>query len=103
MRNKNWIEFNNEEILNENNDIEILLDHSSSKINIFKQKKGKKGKIITLIKGLPLKDDFKLNKLLKDLKKYCGTGGKLAEEYIQLQGDMVKMASEFLRKDGYQI
>jgi len=48
---KNWIEFDNQENKYEEN---FKLDDSRkiSKIIIAKQKKGKKGKTITLIKGL---------------------------------------------------
>ena len=72
-----------------------------SKINISKQKKGKKGKTITLIKGLGSEDEILLRELLKKIKVFCGTGGTLIDSNIQLQGDMVSKSIEFLRKEGF--
>ena len=64
MGNKNWIEFNN----NENKyQKKSELDNSRKKlkINILKQKKGKKGKTITLIKGLGIEDGIQIKNCLK--------------------------------------
>ena len=36
------------------------------------------------------------------MKVFCGTGGTLIGEDIQLQGDMVNKSIEFLRKEGFQ-
>jgi len=100
MGKKNWIEFDN----CENKSEEIVTKdtlNKRSKINVSKQKKGKKGKTITLIKGLATKDDILLKKLLKKIKVFCGTGGILIDSNIQLQGDMVSKSIEFLRKEGF--
>ena len=100
MGKKNWIEFDNQEKKSE----EIArLDkfNKRSKINISKQKKGKKGKTITLIRGLGTEDEILLKELLKKMKIFCGTGGTLIDSNIQLQGDMVFKSIEFLRKEGF--
>ena len=101
MGKKDWIEFNNKEIKFQENP---KFDNSKkiSKINISKQKKGKKGKTITLIKGLGIEDEFAIKDLLKKMKVFCGTGGTLSDNNIQLQGDMVLKSIEFLRKEGFQ-
>ena len=72
-----------------------------SKINIAKQKKGKKGKTVTLIRGLGAEDQILLKELLKKIKVFCGTGGIIIDSNIQLQGDMVLKSIEFLRKEGF--
>jgi len=72
-----------------------------SKINISKQKNGKKGKTITLIRGLGTEDEILLKELLKKIKVFCGTGGTFNDNNIQLQGDMVSKSFEFLRKEGF--
>ena len=101
MGKKNWIEFDNEEnIYQEKNTKESL--RKISKINISKQKKGKKGKTITLIKGLGIRNEKEVKELLKKLKVFCGTGGTVIGEDIQLQGDMGDKAFEFLRNNGFQ-
>ena len=89
MGKKNWIEFNNQENIYQEKSKEENF-RKISKINISKQKKGKKGKTITLIKNL-----------LKRMKVFCGTGGTLIDNNIQLQGDMVDKSIEFLRKEGF--
>ena len=101
MGKKNWIEFDNQEKKSE----EIAKAHifnKRSKINISKQKKGKKGKTVTLIRGLGAEDEIFLKELLKKIKVFCGTGGTLIDGNIQLQGDMVSKSIEFLRKEGFQ-
>ena len=72
-----------------------------SKVNILKQKKGKRGKTVTLIRGLGAEDEILLKELLKKIKVFCGTGGTLIDRNIQLQGDMVSKSIEFLRKEGF--
>ncbi len=101
MGKKNWIEFHNQE----NFDQKKLKEENFkkiAKINISKQKKGKKGKTITLIKGLGIGSQKEVKELLKKMKVFCGTGGTLIGEDIQLQGDMVTKSIEFLRHDGFQ-
>ena len=101
MGKKNWIEFDSQENINnekskKENPRKIL------KINISKQKKGKKGKTITLIKGLAIRNETEVRELLKKMKVFCGTGGTVIGEDIQLQGDMVSKSIEFLRNEGFQ-
>ena len=102
MRNKNWMEFNNNSFENEYIEDKIF-DSQSIKLRIHKQKKGKKGKTVTVISGLGLKNTSQINELLKKLKVFCGTGGSLNEQGIQLQGDMEDKVKFFLRKEGYGI
>ncbi|MBO8243040.1 translation initiation factor SUI1 [Prochlorococcus marinus XMU1411] len=100
MGKKNWIEFDNQEKKSEET-LKLDTFTKRSKIIISKQKKGKKGKTITLIKGLGTEDEILLKELLKKIKVFCGTGGILIDSNIQLQGDMVLKSIEFLRKEGF--
>ena len=101
MGKKNWIEFDNKENkIEEKFELETI--QTISKVNISKQRKGKKGKTITLIEGLGIEDDCQIRQLLKKMKKFCGTGGTLIDNNIQLQGDMVSKSIEFLRNEGFQ-
>jgi len=100
MGKKHWIEFDNQEKISEET-IRVNTFNKGSKINISKQKKGKKGKTITLIRGLGTEDEISLKELLKKIKVFCGTGGTLVDSNIQLQGDMVSKSIEFLRKEGF--
>ena len=101
MGKKNWIEFDNQENNYQEKPKEENL-RKISKITIAKQKKGKKGKTITLIKGLGISNETEIKSLLKKMKVFCGTGGTLIGEDIQLQGAMVNKLIEFLRNEGFQ-
>ena len=100
MGKKNWIEFENQENICQEKHKEDNLT-KISKINISKQKKGKKGKTTTLIKGLGITNQIEVKELLKKMKVFCGTGGTVIGEDIQLQGDMVNKSIEFLRNEGF--
>ena len=102
MRNKNWIEFNNNNI--KKGDIKDNgSEGQNKKIKIHKEKKGKKGKTVTVISGFGSENISQIGNLLKKLKVYCGTGGSLNDQRIQLQGDMEDKVKFFLRKEGYAI
>ena len=102
MRNKNWIEFNNNNI--KKKDIEDkVFDSQLKRLKIYKEKKGKRGKTVTFISGLQSQNNSESGQLLKKLKVYCSTGGSLNEKGIQLQGDMQDKVKFFLRKEGYCI
>jgi len=102
MRKKNWIEFNNNNIKSKGGDDKIS-KHQSKRIKIHKEKKGKKGKTVTFISGFETQNISQISELLKKLKVYCGTGGCVNEQGIQLQGDMQEKVKFFLRAEGYCI
>jgi len=58
----------------------------NEKLSLNYSTKGRKGKGVTIIKGLNL-DNNKLNLLLKDLKKKCSSGGTIKDNTIEIQGD----------------
>ena len=102
MRNKNWIEIPNYNIINKDkNDLAAV--SQSKKLKIHKEKKGKKGKTVTIISGFRSQNTLQITELLKKLKTYCGTGGSSHEQGIQLQGDMQDKVKSFLLKEGYVI
>ena len=101
MGKKNWIEFDNYENIHQEKPKEENFK-KISKLNISKQKKGKKGKTITVVKGLGIGNEREVKELLKKIKVFCGTGGTLIGEDFQLQGDMVNKLKEFLRNEGFQ-
>ena len=102
MRKKNWVEFNNEQFLNEDNLIKENVK-GKNKINIYKQKKGRKGKIVTIISGLYIENQIEAKSFFKRLKIFCSTGGTLDHNNYQLQGDLVDKVKDVLRKENYQI
>ena len=104
MRKKNWIEFKHEEKQSKIEGLEVKSNlNKSGVIKIRKEKKGKKGKLITIISGFSFNESFEYKKLLKNLKTFCGTGGTLNDNCIHLQGDMEDKVKDFLGKDGFHI
>ena len=63
---------------------------------LSKEKKGRGGKEVTVIRGL--KGDLK--PLLKSLQKFCGSGGKIKNTQIELQGDQRRKAARYLEEQG---
>ena len=102
MRNKNWIEFNNNDFKNKEVEDKVC-ERELIKLKIYKEKKGRKGKTVTIISGFRSQNTSQIGELLRKLKVYCGTGGSLNEQSIQLQGDMQDKVKFFLRKEGYGI
>jgi len=61
------------------------------------EKKGRGGKTVTVIAGLP-RNAALLKELCQELKRACGTGGVVSEDTIELQGDLRERVREHLLK-----
>ncbi len=55
-------------------------------VRLRRETKGRKGKGVTLVTGVPLNSE-ELAKLGKELKKKCGSGGTVKDGVIEIQGD----------------
>ena len=65
---------------------------------VRRAKKGRGGKTVTTIAGLPLAPDD-LRDLAKELKRLFGTGGSLKDGVIEIQGDHAdKLVAELTRR-----
>ncbi|MDD2388879.1 MAG: translation initiation factor Sui1 [Desulfobacterales bacterium] len=71
-------------------------------VRIGRETKGRKGKGVTTITGIPLPHDGLL-KLAKQLKQKCGTGGTVKDGVIEIQGDHRSMLIEELTRQGYTV
>ena len=71
-------------------------------VRIRREVKGRKGKTVTSIFGLPL-DDEKLKQLAKRLKQLCGTGGTVKDGIIVIQGEHRETLLEEIKKQGYTV
>lgn len=71
-------------------------------VRIARETKGRKGKGVTLISGLPLNEDA-LKQLAKELKQRCSTGGALKAGVIEIQGDQRQLIKELLQSKGYHV
>ena len=69
-------------------------------VRLERTRAGKKGKLVTVIKGLEL-SSIEAKKILKNLKIACGTGGALKGDLLELQGDQISKAQDFLSNEGF--
>ncbi len=64
---------------------------------------GRKGKIVTMIEGLP-KNKLFLEAMVKELKSSCGAGGGFSMEgrdgLVEIQGDHRAKIEKYLAKEG---
>lgn len=70
-------------------------------IRIRREVKGRKGKQVTVVLGMPAGDDT-LKQAATRLKRICGSGGSVKDGCIIIQGDHRKKVQSELIKLGYQ-
>ena len=68
---------------------------------VRRETKGRGGKTVTTVSGVPLALDA-LQELASALKKRCGCGGALKDGVIEIQGDHVELLLAELSKRGFQ-
>ncbi|HKL48655.1 MAG TPA: translation initiation factor Sui1 [Desulfuromonadales bacterium] len=71
-------------------------------IRLSRQTRGRKGKGVTLITGVPLAGE-QLKDLAKKLKQKCGSGGTVKEDVIEIQGDHRDTLMVELKKEGWNV
>ena len=71
-------------------------------VRLHRETKGRKGKGVTLVKGLPLADD-ELAALAKVLKARCGVGGSVKDGVVELQSADREKIKELLEEQGHQV
>src|SRR5690554_6547783 len=71
-------------------------------IKVSRESKGRGGKVVTLVSGVPLIDDA-LKTLAKELKQKCGVGGALKDGIIEIQGDQRDLLLAELTKRGFTV
>ena len=69
------------------------------KVRVGRETKGRGGKAVTLVRGLPL-PQAELLDLAKRLRNACGTGGTVKDGVIEVQGDHCERVVEHLKKQG---
>lgn len=72
-----------------------------SVVRLHRESKGRGGKGVTLITGLPLGVD-ELKNLAKELKQFCGTGGTVKDGVIEIQGEQREKLKPFLESKGFK-
>ncbi len=77
-------------------------DRGDGIVRIRREVKGRRGKTVTAISGIPLPED-ELRVLAGDLKRHCGTGGAAKDGVIEIQGDHRDTLAQLLRERGYTV
>ena len=68
---------------------------ASGKVFVQRETKGRKGKGVTIVKGIPLAED-EIKALAKKLKKVCGSGGTIKNGILEIQGDHCDQVINYL-------
>lgn len=71
-------------------------------VRVGRETKGRKGKGVTLITGVPL-PPAELTALCAQLKKRCGTGGTVKDGVIEIQGDHADTLAQELAARGWKV
>jgi len=69
-------------------------------VRIFRDRSGRNGKVVTVIRGLPAKD---VEERVSDLKRACGAGGAVKDGAAEIQGDHRERIAAELRGLGYTV
>lgn len=71
------------------------------KVRVSHDARGRGGKVVTLVRGLPL-DATALAALGKELRAACGAGGTVKDGTVEIQGDHVTRVLELLTARGWK-
>lgn len=80
---------------------EETLAPGEQRLHVHMERKGRKGKTVTLITGFVGRSSD-LEELSKELKAKCGIGGSVKEGEVILQGEVVERVTSLLREMGYK-
>ena len=64
--------------------------------------KRKKGKVVTVVRGLPAEEND-LPGLLGQLKAACGAGGTIKDDEVEIQGEHLERLRGLLGEIGYRV
>jgi translation initiation factor 1 len=71
-------------------------------VRVSRETKGRAGKGVTLVKGLPL-EATALAALGKQLRTACGSGGTAKDGTLEIQGDHAERVMELLKAQGFSV
>ncbi len=86
----------------DDNEIHETLPPDKQKLKISLETKHRAGKAVTLVTGFTGRPED-LEKLSKELKTSCGTGGASKDGEIIIQGDQREKIRQYLLKKGYGV
>jgi len=71
-------------------------------VRVSRETRGRKGKGVTVISGIPL-DEKALKEVARELKAKCGAGGSIKDGVIEIQGDHRDKLMQALRERGWTV
>jgi len=75
---------------------------SKETIYIYKDRKKRKGKTVSIVEGIKAPDDV-LSQLAREMKTSCGAGGSVVDGEIIIQGDFQQKLKDILVKKGFKV
>jgi translation initiation factor 1 len=69
-------------------------------VRVFREKGGRGGKTMTVVRGLPRGE---VDAVARDLKRHCGSGGTAKAGAVELQGDHREKVAARLEAQGYRV
>jgi translation initiation factor 1 len=69
-------------------------------VRVFREKSGRRGKTVTVVRGLPPAD---VRAVAGELKRLCGAGGAVKDGAVEVQGDHRDRVVTALQADGYRV
>ena len=74
-------------------------EKQTARLNVEKRKKGK---VVTVVRGLPAEEND-LPTLLGQLKTACGAGGTVKDDLLEIQGNHLARVRDLLAGLGYRV
>jgi translation initiation factor 1 len=81
--------------------VQTIKNPGKQGIRIRRESKGRGGKTVSIVDGLPLAEK-EMKVLLKKLKAQLGTGGALKNGVLEIQGEHRDKLVQLLEKEGFQ-
>ena len=69
-------------------------------VRVSRETSGRRGKTVTVVRGLPPRE---LAAVASDLKRLCGTGGAAKDGVVEIQGDHRPKVVARLEAQGYRV
>ena len=69
-------------------------------VRVSRETSGRRGKTVTVVRGVPPRD---LTAVASDLKRLCGTGGSAKNGVVEIQGDHRPKVVARLESQGYRV
>ena len=69
-------------------------------VRVSRETSGRRGKTVTVVRGLPSRE---LATVASDLKRLCGTGGAAKDGVVEIQGDHRPKVVARLEAQGYRV